>query len=289
MYFSYDNNINIFVLLPVCFVFLTTFSYFILKKKTKTIEFKVAVVMSFLPVFIAELAFIQGVVFQNFFFSAIPLYGTGVAISLYVIYYTTKIIKIKNQEAKDKTKNFENIIKSSSQSSVNVANIATELAASASEVNAASEEISATTIEINSMAQEQVVDLDKVFQMANKINNIAKVITNISNQTNLLALNASIEAGRAGEHGRGFAVVAEKVQKLAEESKTSVEETNEIVGIINSNISNLTGKSKKISEIMESVSASAEEQTASMEEITSTASRLGSLAEGLKQTLVKFK
>jgi len=124
--------------------------------------------------------------------------------------------------------------------------------------------------------------------MANDIKNIASVITSISEQTNLLALNASIEAGRAGEHGRGFAVVAEKVQKLAEESKSSVAETSGLIEVINNNISKLTENSKKVSIIIEGISASAEEQTASMEEITSTASRLGALSEELKQNLLTY-
>ena len=46
---------------------------------------------------------------------------------------------------------------------------------------------------------------------------------------------------------------------------------------------------KKLSIIIEGISASAEEQTASMEEITSTASRLGALSEELKQNLFKYK
>lgn len=61
---------------------------------------------------------------------------------------------------------------------------------------------------------------------------IVKTIKDISGQTNILALNASIEAARAGEHGKGFAVVAEEIQKLAEETKTAVENIGTIVGVV---------------------------------------------------------
>jgi len=171
------------------------------------------------------------------------------------------------------TSNMENILKAGSEASVNVANMATELAASASEVNAASEEIASTTQEVANDSQEIMVS-------STEIKNVMDIITSISEQTNLLALNASIEAGRAGEHGKGFGVVADEVRKLAEESKKSVGATSSKINNILSRIENSTGS-------IEGISASAEQQTASMEEISSTANKLGVLAEELKNNLIQ--
>jgi methyl-accepting chemotaxis protein len=165
----------------------------------------------------------------------------------------------------------EKVISIASDTSINVANIASELAASASEINASAEEISST---IQNMNQESQI----VIQSTDDLQRIMILIKNITDQTNLLALNASIEAGRAGEYGRGFAVVADEVRKLADESKKTVSDTTQKIEVILNKIQSNTNS-------VEGISASTEQQTTSMEEVVALANQLERMAATLKEQL----
>ena len=156
--------------------------------------------------------------------------------------------------------------------------------------------INTSTATVNELVQ-------KLARQTEEIENITKVITDITDQTNLLALNASIEAARAGEHGKGFAVVANEVKKLAEESKesansiaaltveiktdtenvekavgnslTSVKDGVEIISqagdsfhAIVGAVNTMTSQIQEVSATSEQISASAEEVSASVNEIS---------------------
>ncbi|KMY54648.1 hypothetical protein AC623_12510 [Bacillus sp. FJAT-27231] len=98
-----------------------------------------------------------------------------------------------------------------------------------SEGEKATENVSSQIEDIHSSMQETEEYMSILEKHATEIQRVTGLITVISEQTNLLALNAAIEAARAGENGKGFAVVAEEVRKLAEQSKTSAADIEEMV------------------------------------------------------------
>ena len=130
----------------------------------------------------------------------------------------------------------------------------------------------------------------RLSEQSERIVQIAKVITSISQQTNLLAVNASIEASRAGAAGKSFAVVAQEIKKLSEQTNTATAEIGGIIEQVTGNITATVAAMEKNSaltrdgmESMEQVKRSAEHISASNAEIarhiTAMNSVIGDVAE----------
>lgn len=166
-----------------------------------------------------------------------------------------------------------------------------ETAASVQEMNATSSEIEGAAENIAEKAKEGAKEAEKISKTANELNasftaslengtkifNEAKAgleaalekakateqisvladsILQITSQTNLLALNAAIEAARAGEAGKGFAVVADEIRKLAEDSKNTVNEIQDIIQVVTGSVDELSDSSVSLLDFMKNNVAS---------------------------------
>ena len=163
-----------------------------------------------------------------------------------------------------------------------------ETAAAAEEMNASSNEIEKASVSISTRAQEGSLSVNEISKRASelqasalastqnsiekfktskqslneaverskqieKIKILSDTILEISDQTNLLALNAAIEAARAGEAGKGFAVVADEIRKLAESSKQTVGEIQDVTGEVVSSVELLVGNVKSFLEYFNAI------------------------------------
>lgn len=104
------------------------------------------------------------------------------------------------------------------------------------------QETSGRVVEIRDMVEDAVEES----RSAEKISELTGDILDIASQTNLLALNASIEAARAGEAGKGFAVVADEIRQLADNSRETANNIQDISKLVIDSVEKLASLSQNM-------------------------------------------
>ncbi|WP_164667276.1 methyl-accepting chemotaxis protein [Virgibacillus doumboii] len=105
--------------------------------------------------------------------------------------------------------------------------------------------------DIEIKVKDSVEKINNLVQKTSEVDKIVAMINDVSSQTNLLALNAAIEAARAGEAGKGFAVVADEVKKLAVQSTEATDEISLILGEIQNDTQNTKVSMEQTNDITE--------------------------------------
>jgi methyl-accepting chemotaxis protein len=105
-------------------------------------------------------------------------------------------------------------------------------------------------------------NLTDLTEYSNNIDQIVRIISEISTKTHLLALNASIESANAGEFGERFGVVAREVKSLADNTRRSAKEINDTIIKIREGINNTTSSAREgLQETINAVKLASEADT----------------------------
>ncbi len=166
----------------------------------------------------------------------------------------------------------------SEQASVNVstvANAAKELANSIHEISSQVEQLASVARQAANEADVADKTMHELTNAAQEINDVVKVIGDISAQIKLLALNATIEAARAGEAGRGFAVVATEVTNMVDQTSKATQEISAQITAIQratqsavNAIQKIVHTAEQVSEASTAIAAAVEEQGVVTQEIS---------------------
>lgn len=201
-----------------------------------------------------------------------------------VILAVGEISQGAKKQAEDTSETNDNIIRMGKQIEnivdevENLNKNATKMAEEETESERIINELNASNIETKEAVMQVADQITLMSESIRDITSALDMIRNVADETTLLALNASIEAARVGEAGRGFAVVAQQINKLAEQSNSSI-------GKIETVIDNVVSTSEKMVFIMGDVKNKMDQQQDKLDETMQKSVAVANEVEASKQKI----
>jgi methyl-accepting chemotaxis protein len=127
--------------------------------------------------------------------------------------------------------------------------------------------------------------IDKMVGSARKMNEMAELITDVSDRTNLLAMNASIEAAHAGSAGKGFAVIAGQVRSLSVQAADGSRAIAAALAETMNSITETTGAADGAIDFFRSVSEEIRGIAGMLEDLLSGMQTMSAGADGLLESV----
>lgn len=198
-----------------------------------------------------------------------------------------------NMELSNRTESQADALEETSTSMGDLTNIVKTNADNTRHANQMAQSASAVAQEGSKTVMQIIDTMGSINASAKKITDIISVIDGIAFQTNILALNAAVEAARAGEQGRGFAVVASEVRNLAQRSAAAAKEIKGLIGhsveevsrgsaiVANAGatMNELVDSVKRVTDIMEVISAANDKQHDEINQVNNAISQIDEVTQ----------
>ena len=201
-----------------------------------------------------------------------------------------------NMGADDLSKRTEEQASSLQQTAATTEELAASVKATANSSRQAAEiarQAKAAASSGTAVAEEAVAAMARIEAASSKVNQITRVIEDISFQTNLLALNAAVEAARAGDAGKGFAVVASEVRTLSQKSSAAAKDISALIASSSAEVANgsklvnqagqelqaILAASEKVADTVAEISTASNEQASGIDEMANAIAHLDEMTQ----------
>lgn len=136
-------------------------------------------------------------------------------------------------------------------------------------------------IAISKNMEETMLLMKKVSDSSKQISEVINLLSDITEETNILALNATVQAAKAGEAGKGFKVVADSIQELADNAAEATRRVGALIATVQTDIHSVGSSIERTNKEVERGVELSENAGGSLSEITNISKKLSEIVKSI--------